>query len=74
MQGRRSKTGHLGSNFGLQDLIAFPLEPVAVATEDDDLGVMDQAIDHGGDGHGVAEDLRPGAEGLFEFTTRDRRS
>jgi len=33
------------------------LQPVAFALEDDDLEVMDQAVDHGCDGNRVAEDL-----------------
>lgn len=40
------------------------LEPVGVAFEGDDFGVVDEAVDHrGGDGV-VAEDLTPPAEGL----------
>ena len=40
------------------------LEPVAVAAEDDDLGVVDETVDEGGDGDGVAEALGPGGERL----------
>ena len=40
------------------------LEAVAVAVEVDDLGVVDEAVDHGADGDGVAEDLGPAAERL----------
>ena len=32
--------------------------------EDDDFGVVDEAVDHGFDGGGVAEDLGPGGEVL----------
>jgi site-specific DNA recombinase len=31
---------------------------------DEDFGVVDEAVDHGGGGHVVAEDLTPGAEGF----------
>ena len=40
------------------------LEAVAVAFEADDVGVVDEAVDHGGGDGVVAEDLAPGAEGL----------
>ena len=40
------------------------LEPVAVAFEADDVGVVDQAVDHGGGNGVVAEDLTPAAERL----------
>jgi hypothetical protein len=36
-------------------------EPVAVSFQGDDVGVVDEAVDHGGDGV-VAEDLAPAAE------------
>ena len=39
-------------------------QPVGVPFEADDLGVMNQAVDHGADRNRVAEDLRPGAERL----------
>ena len=35
------------------------LEPVAVAFEAEDLGVVDEPVDHRGGGHVVAEDLAP---------------
>jgi hypothetical protein len=35
------------------------LEPVGIAFEAEDLGVMDQPIDHRGSGHVIAEDLAP---------------
>ncbi len=38
------------------------LEPVAVAFEGDDFGVVDEAVDHRGDDDDVAEDLAPAAE------------
>src|SRR5437879_1161805 len=40
------------------------LEPVAVALEGDDLGVVDEAVDHRGGHDVVAEDLAPPAEDL----------
>ena len=39
-------------------------EPVAVAFEGDDFGVVDEAVDHGGGDDVVAEDLAPAAERL----------
>lgn len=45
-------------------LLALALEPVAVAFEHDDLGMVDETVDHSGDGNGVSEDLGPGREGL----------
>lgn len=38
----------------------FASEPVAVAFEGEDLGVVDQPVDHRGGGHVVTEDLPPG--------------
>lgn len=43
-------------------LLVFVFEPVGVAFEDDDFGVVDEPVDHGCDGDGVAEDLGPGGE------------
>ena len=40
------------------------LEPVGVAFEGDDLGVVDEAVDHCGGDDVVAEDLAPAAERL----------
>jgi hypothetical protein len=42
------------------------LEPVAVALEGDDLGVVDEAVDHGRGDHVVAEDLPQRPNGLLE--------
>jgi len=39
-------------------------EPVAVAGEGDDLGVVNEAVAHGGGGEVVADDLAPAAAGL----------
>ena len=44
----------------MDGLLSFASESVALAFWDDDLGVVDQAVDHGRDGYGVAEDLCPG--------------
>src|SRR5947209_20290087 len=40
------------------------LEPVGIAFEAEDLGVMDEPVDHRGGGHVVAEDLAPRRERL----------
>lgn len=40
------------------------LEPVGVALDGDDVGVVDEAVDHGGGDGVVAEDLAPAAEWL----------
>ena len=42
----------------------FVFEPVGVSFEDDDFGVVNEPVDHGGYGDGVPEDLRPGGEAL----------
>jgi hypothetical protein len=42
----------------------FVFEPVAVSFECDDVGVVDEAVDHGGGDGVVAEDLAPPPEGL----------
>ena len=39
-------------------------EPVAVSFQGDDVGVVDEAVDHGGGDGVVAEDLAPAAERL----------
>ncbi len=49
------------------------LEPVGIAFEGDHLGVVDEAVDHGGGDHVVAEDLSP-AKGLLLVTIRLARS
>src|SRR3954453_16560007 len=51
-----------GGGRGAAEVSVF--ESVAVALEGDDLGVVDQAVDHGGGDDLVAEDLAPAAEGL----------
>ncbi len=45
---------------------------VAVAFEGEDLGVVDEAVDHRGGGDFVAEDLAPSAEGLLLVTITTR--
>jgi len=42
----------------------FVLEPVAVALEGEDLGVVDEAVDHRCGDDLVAEDLAPAGEGF----------
>jgi hypothetical protein len=43
------------------------LEPVAVAFEADDVGVVDETVDHGGGDGVVAEDLAPANRGWDMF-------
>ena len=50
------------------------LESVAVALEGEDLGVVDESVDHSGGGHVIAEDLAPGAEGFVAGDDQVRRS
>ncbi len=52
--------------------VAVP-EPVAVAFEGDDLGVVDEAVDHGCGDDVVAEDLAP-AKTLLLVTISEARS
>jgi hypothetical protein len=59
---RRLKTAR--SVLGGDDLLGSAFESVAVALEDDDLGAVDKAVDHGSDRDGIAEDLGPGGERL----------
>ena len=50
-------------------------EAVGVAFEGEDLGVVNEPVDHRGGGDVVAEDLAPGAEkGLLEVTIIEARS
>jgi hypothetical protein len=53
-----------GSGFGRQAGEIAVFEAVAVAFEREDLGVVDEAVDHGGGDDVVAEDLAPRREGL----------
>jgi hypothetical protein len=46
----------------LAEVAAF--EAIAVAFKREDLGVVDEPVDHGGSGDVVAQDLTPRAEGL----------
>ena len=55
--------GFGGSGGGGSGEVAV-FEPVGVAFEGEDLGVMDEAVDHRGRGDFVAEDFAPGAERL----------
>ena len=56
---------------GAEHLLPLAAQAVAVALEDDDLGVVDEAVDHRSDGDRVAEDLGPASWGRFlpEHTT-----
>ena len=56
------------------DLLGSVFEAVAVALEDEHLGVMDEPVDHGTHGDGVAEDLGPGGKVLLLETMRLARS
>jgi len=47
------------------------LEPVAVAFEADDLGMVDQPVDHRGSDDVVAEDLAPPNRGWHMFRLGD---
>ena len=63
----RPATGGLGDFGGVRagagsEVSVF--EAVAVAFEGEDLGVVDEPVDHRGGGHVVSEDLSPGAERL----------
>ena len=46
------------------------LEPVAIALEREDLGVVDESVDHRGGGDLVAEDFAHAPNGLLEVTIR----
>ena len=65
---RRSKLTPHGQVSSLVDPGTRPrsrsFEPVGVALDGDDLGVVDESVDHGGGDDGVAEDLAPAAEGV----------
>ena len=58
----------------VRDLLSFASESVALSFENDDLGVVDQAVDHGCYGYWIAEDLRPGEKFLLDVSMSDRRS
>jgi hypothetical protein len=75
---RRVKIDHLpGLGFvgrgGGDAAEVLVFESVAVAFEGDDFGVVNEAVDHGGDDV-VAEDVAPAAEGLLLVTIRLARS
>ena len=50
------------------------LQPVAVALEGEDLGVVDEPVDHGGGDGLVAEDLAQAENGLLLVTIKLARS
>ena len=56
----RLKVARFRGGWLVGDLLSFASESVALAFEDDDLGMVDEAVNHGCDGYGVAEDLCPG--------------
>jgi len=53
-----------GARARFEHLLAFALEPVALAAQHEHLRVVYEAVDESGDRHRVAEDLGPGGEGL----------
>lgn len=71
----RLETGH-SQRLDPEPSTSFPLalEPTAVAFQHDDLGVVDEPVDLGGDRDRVSEDLRPCQKVLFELSTSDERS
>ena len=50
------------------------LEPVGVAFEAENLGVVDEPVDHRGGDDVIAEDLAPAENGLLLVTIIDARS
>ena len=82
---RRSEAlGEVAAGFGSGDFGGLAtgartevavLEPVAVALEAEDLGVVDETVDHRGGRHVIAEDLAPGNCSWHTFSGRgDARS
>ena len=61
---RRLDSARSGGLGGGGHLLLFVFDPVAVAFEDVDVGVVDETVDHGFDGDAVSEDLGPGGEAL----------
>jgi hypothetical protein len=53
---------------------SFAAQAVAVAFEREDLGVVDEPVDHCGGRHVVAEDLDHALKGLLLVTIIDARS
>jgi hypothetical protein len=53
---------------------SLPGETVAVALEAEDVGVVDEPVDHGGRDGVVAEDLAHALKGLLLVTIIDARS
>ena len=49
-------------------------EPVGIALDVDDFGVVDEPVDHGGGDGVVAEDFAPAAESLLMVTMTEARS
>ncbi len=69
-----NRLGRFGALRGRAGAEVVVFEAVAVSPERDQLGVVDEAIDHRRGGGVVAEDLAPGESGLFEVTIRLARS
>jgi hypothetical protein len=67
---RRGASGSVVAGWGAE---VFALEAVAVAFEREDLGVVDESVDHRDGGDLVAEDLAPGAEWLVNESSFDGR-
>jgi len=59
---RGLSVGDFGGFGGQARVEVFAAQAVAVAFEGEDLGVVDEPVDHGGGGHVVAEDFSPGGE------------
>jgi hypothetical protein len=53
-------------------LLGLALEPVAVAPKNDDLGVVNQAIDHRGDRYRITKDLGPRRKRLVGIQDQTR--
>ena len=63
-----------GSVFGRRSGEVAVFEAVAVAFEGEDVGVVNEPVDHRGGGDLVAEDLAPGEKGLLLVTISEARS
>ena len=57
------RSGGLGASGGRRAGEVAVFEAVGVALEGEDLGVVDEPIDHGGGDNFVAEDFAPAAKG-----------
>ena len=66
---RRSKTSALARARG-DHLLSPVFESVAVALEDEDVGVVDEAVDHGGNGDSLPQISAQAEKVLLELTIR----